>query len=439
MKLSFQVRLNRFKVKLTVRNDEGGVTDLVTPHDNTFDTEDDLLDDYIPANPVDPAKVVYEKTTITSEVTLHVGRRKSVRTLTITTSVPKTRHSYASEGIGINEAHDISPANNNAIFATLSDEDAAPHVVVTRTYTTTERMLKTSLVPVVENDTTSFHTVTESFFILKLITGYKTLPAADMTILHNDTSEAEFDESPDQLSGLLDGAVQLQPSPRQQIVHTPVPNGLLQASGSGREQAVVPFDQSRTNPNDLSNSLLSLGAALQQNPLAAVYLGLQQLNRHATLYSTITKTSTYIHTDTIYSTKVVSFYDGRRTRTRTLSESISTTEKTMTSLTTTVEPYLNTQFFQQQNQLQQLLGGSGTGPLLPPPPQYSTVTSIYTTVTTATSLSTRIYTLIYNAISTKFRTVTSTSLYETTITATTTSQVPIAITAPPGGVFPFLG
>ncbi|GFY57835.1 DUF4758 domain-containing protein [Trichonephila inaurata madagascariensis] len=116
----------------------------------------------------------------------------------------------------------------------------------------------------------------------------------------------------------------------------------------------------------------------------------------------------------------------------------------MTSLSTTVEPYLNTQLFQQQNQLQQLLGGGsqlgGTGPLpLAPPPQYSTVTSTYTTVTTATSLSTRIYTLIYNAISTKFRTVTSTSLYETTITATTTSEVPIAITAPPGGVFPFLG
>ncbi|XP_055942557.1 uncharacterized protein LOC129972444 isoform X2 [Argiope bruennichi] len=437
------VRLNRFKVKLTVRNDDA--SDLVTPHENTFDPEDDLLEEYDPLHSVDPAKVVYEKTTITSEVTLHVGRRKSVRTLTITTSVPKTRHGFASEAGGFVDAHDISPANNNAIFATLSplDEDAGPHVVVTRTYTTTERMLKTSVVPVLENDTTSYHTVTESFFILKLITGYKTLPAADMTVLHTEVSDTEFDESPDQLAGLLDGAVQLQPSGRQQIVQTAVPNGLLQASGSGREQAVVPYDQTRSNANDLSNSLLSLGAALQQNPLAAVYLGLQQLNKQATLYSTITKTSTYVHTDTIYSTKVVSFYDGRRTRTRTLSESVSTTLKTMTSLSTTVEPYLNTQLFQQQNQLQQLLGGSqmgGTGPqLLAPPPQYSTVTSTYTTVTTATSLSTRIYTLIYNAISTKFRTVTSTSLYETTITATTTSQVPIAITAPPGGVFPFLG
>lgn len=431
------VRLNRFKVKLTARND-GQMTDLVTPHDNTFDTEDDLLEDYDPLNPVDPAKVVYEKTTITSEVTLHVGRRKSVRTLTITTSVPKTRHLYHSDGIGINEAHDISPANNNAIFATLSDEDVPPHYVVTRTYTTTERMLKTSVVPVIENDTTSYHTVTESFFILKLITGYKTLPVADMTMLHNETIDMEFDESSDALDGLLDGAIPLQPSPRQKVIQTAIPNGLLQASGSGREQAVVPYDHSRSKSNDLSNSLLSLGHALQQNPLAAVYLGLQQLNRHATLYSTITKTNTYTHTDTIYSTKVFSIYDGRRTRTRTVSESLSTTEKVMTSLTTTVQPYLNTQMF-QQNQLQQLLGTGAGQQMFAPPPQYSTVTSTYTTVTTATSLSTRIYTLVYNALSTKFRTVTSTSLYETTIVATTTSEVPITITAPPGGVFPFLG
>ncbi|XP_054710502.1 uncharacterized protein LOC129220173 [Uloborus diversus] len=437
------VRLNRFKVKLSVRND-GGITGLVTPQDNTFDPDEEIMEEYDPLAPVDPAKVIYEKTTITSEVTLHVGRRKSIRTLTITTNVPKTRHIYPT--YGINDAHDISPANNNAIFATLSpiDDDAVPQVVVTRTYTTTERMLKTSVVPISDNETTSYHTVTESFFILKLITGYKTLPASEMTMYPNETTETEFDESVDQLGGLLDGAVQLEPSPRQQIIQTPIPNGLLQASGSGREPAIVPYDQTKgkANANDLSNSLLSLGAALQQNPLAAVYLGLQQLNKHATLYSTITKTSTYVQTDIVYSTKVVSFYDGRRTRTRTLSESISTTEQTKTSLITTVEPYLNTQLFQQQNQLQQLLGGTqlGTGPqLIPPPPQYSTLTTTYTTVTTATSLSTRVYTLIYNAISTKFRTVTSTSLYETTVTVTSTSEVPIAITAPPGGVFPFLG
>lgn len=426
------VRLNRFKVKLTMRNEGGS-----TPQDGGFDNEDDLLDDYDPLTPIDPAQVVYEKTTITSEVTLHVGRRKSVRTLTITTSVPKTRHggSYGSDVI--NDAYD------NALYATSLPEGDVPHVVVTRTYTTTERMLKTSLVPILEGNETSYHTVTESFFILKLITGYKTLPPGEMTLLSNE-SDNEFLSTEALDPGLLEGAIQLEPSPHQKILQTAVPNGLLQA-GSTRKQAVVPLDHSGSVPLDLSNPLISLGVALQRNPLAAVYLGLQQLNQQVTQYSTKTKTSTYVATDTIYSTKVVSFYDGRRTRTRTLSESISTIEKTMTTYTTTVEPYLNTQLFQQQHQLQQLIGNQLTGgsaaplQLAPPPPQFSTLTSTYTTVTTATSLSTRIYTLIYNAISTKFRTVTSTTLYETTITTTKTSEVPIAITAPPGGVFPFLG
>ncbi|XP_071038241.1 uncharacterized protein [Parasteatoda tepidariorum] len=43
------VRLNRFKVKLTVRNDEA--SDLVTPQENTFDSEDELLDEYDPLKP----------------------------------------------------------------------------------------------------------------------------------------------------------------------------------------------------------------------------------------------------------------------------------------------------------------------------------------------------------------------------------------------------
>lgn len=129
-----QVRLNRFKVKLTVRNDDP----LVTPHHHQqdsphpFDPEDELLEEYDPSNPgVDPARVVYEKTTITSEVTLHVGRRKSVRTLTITTSVPKTRYAHHPSIMMdplVDAHHDISPAHNNAIFATVGHAlNNAPH------------------------------------------------------------------------------------------------------------------------------------------------------------------------------------------------------------------------------------------------------------------------------------------------------------------------
>ncbi|XP_023223295.1 uncharacterized protein LOC111624622 [Centruroides sculpturatus] len=424
------VRLNRFKVKLTVRQD---------PDLNEHNSQDDesitgeIPYEEDPLISVDPARVVYQRTTITSEVTLHVGRRKSVRTLTIITTVPKTVHQSAYVSNGIQE---ISPAQNG--LATSVAEGETPPVVVSRTYTTTERTWRTSLLPILDGDSTSFHTVTESFFILKIITAYKTMPPGEVTIPPEEinavpTLDAGFNAQ----TGLLNGAVPLPPSPQQQLLQTPLPQSPM-LQGSGIDNSYLPLGaNSGTIPLQLANPLISLGVALQQNPLAAVYLGLQQLNRHVTLYSTITKTSTYVTTDTVYSTKVVSFYDGRHTRSRTLSESLSTTERTVTNYTTTVRPYLNTQAIQQQQQLQQLIA-THLPPPLPPPPQFTTLTSTYTTVTTATSYSTRVYTLTYNAFSTKFRTVTSSSVYETTVTTTSTTEVPLQPTAPPAA-YPYFG
>lgn len=217
---------------------------------------------------------------------------------------------------------------------------------------------------------------------------------------------------------LLQGPAPPAPTPQQQQ-H-------LQARTLEASYLALPSDGDQ--PVHLANPLLN--AAFSNNPLAAVYLGLQQLNQQpATLYSTLTQTSVYTTTDTVFHTKLVSFYDGRRTRTRTLSESLSTTERTLTSYVTSVVPYLNTQALQlqqlQQQQLQQLIGTQ-----LAPTPRYSTVTSTYTTVSTATSYSSRIYTLIYNAFSTRYRTVTSSSSYVTTLTVTSTSSYQIQPTAP---------
>ena len=70
---------------------------------------------------------------------------------------------------------------------------------------------------------------------------------------------------------------------------------------------------------DLNNPLV-LGAALQNPGLAAMYFGLQQLSQQATQYTTITKPTEYLTTETVTNTKVLSFYDGRQTRTRTITE-----------------------------------------------------------------------------------------------------------------------
>ncbi|CAL1269761.1 unnamed protein product [Larinioides sclopetarius] len=410
---SQSVRLNRFKVKLTLRHDssdEYNVTvpaddeDLEEDHTHKSDDEAEVVTESIGIE-VDPAKVVFQETTITSEVTIHVGRRKSVRTLTITTSVPLT--------VNPTDIQDILAAESTSMEREASEVDFNHHIV-TRTFTTTERALKTSVVPVYDGKSTAYHTVTESFFIMKIITAYRTLPLGDASVL-----ESAFEES-DTPETTLEAAANIQPS----VIQSAPPE---QFSTENTVQPSMIVPSSGNAPPQLSNPFLSLGNALN-NPLAAVYLGLQQLNAQMTLYSTVTDTSTYVTTETLYSTKTIRFYDGRSTRYRTVSDPTATKKRTVTTTMTSVQPYLNTHAIQQQQQLQKLIGATR---MAPPEPEYSTITSIYTTVTTTTSLSPRIYTLIYNGFSTKFRTVTSTTMYPTTVTITSTTKVPIAPTNVP--------
>jgi hypothetical protein len=185
---------------------------------------------------------------------------------------------------------------------------------------------------------------------------------------------------------------------------------------------------------DINNPLF-LAAALQNPQLAAVYLGLQQLKQQATQFNTITRPSTYVTTDTIYNTKVVSFYDGRATRSRTIVEPMSTSERTITTYTTEVTPVINGNLALQQAQLQNVFATQLMGPQLQITPQLNSITKTMTTVTNATTTKTKVYTLVYNAFSTRYRTVTSTSVVPTTITTVITSAIPMANTAAPFNIF----
>jgi len=213
---------------------------------------------------------------------------------------------------------------------------------------------------------------------------------------------------------------------------------------------------------DLNNPLV-LGAALQNPALAAMYFGLQQLSQQATQYSTVFKPTQVTSTNTVYATKTISFYDGRATRTRTITEPASSSTRVLQTTVQEVQPVINPQVLVQQAQLQrafasQLLQQQNSNnnvqqqnaqqlmsSLFGPPPQQSnlntnplqnvfqnqnqnnikasTVTESVTSVSTATSISTKVYTLIYNALSTKFRTVTSSSVFPTTVTQIVTKTI----------------
>lgn len=207
---------------------------------------------------------------------------------------------------------------------------------------------------------------------------------------------------------------------------------------------------------DLNNPLV-LGAALQNPGLAAMYFGLQQLSQQATQYTTVTKPTEFLATDTVFNTKVLSFYDGRQTRTRTITEPASLVTRLVSTMTTEVSPVINPQYLVQQAQLQRIfatqllnqknpdqgketnlfaLAASAVQPQIPnnfnanQNIKPSTVTSTHVTVITTTETATKVYTLIYNAFSTKFRTVTSTNVFPTTVTSLITKTITNTATFP---------
>ena len=47
---------------------------------------------------------------------------------------------------------------------------------ITETFSSTERMLKTSILPIVVNGNTKLHTLTQTYFITRLIEAVKTIP-----------------------------------------------------------------------------------------------------------------------------------------------------------------------------------------------------------------------------------------------------------------------
>lgn len=137
---------------------------------------------------IDPSKVVKEVQTITTEVTQHVaGNHLQVKMLTLTTTLERTLHPSETEF----NTHALKPTIDvmaNDLEATSVPE--TPAVVISRTFSVTERTMRTTVVPVFDGTATQSHTVTESFFIRKLITAYRTLPPGDVFLIDSTTASS---------------------------------------------------------------------------------------------------------------------------------------------------------------------------------------------------------------------------------------------------------
>lgn len=147
----------------------------------------------------------------------------------------------------------------------------------------------------------------------------------------------------------------------EQLASGMIPSGQQQLADLTSQLGAIP---------DLNNPIV-LAAAIQNPQLAAVILAAQQLRLKQQLarsppgqslapqgsalglagqalapqtslsisYSTVIKPSTYTVRDTLYTTRLVSFKDGRTMRTRTVSEPGSVVEQLMTTMATEITPH----------------------------------------------------------------------------------------------------
>lgn len=157
---------------------------------------------------------------------------------------------------------------------------------ITETYSSTELMLKTSILPIVVNGNTKLHTVTQSYYLTRLIEAVKTLPPLEFiptsafTDFDNVLEEAGSEKHEQLLPGELEFSDQDDFSslegPHEFRVKPP-PGfkedlGLLGSKFENQEQQQQPQLQLQS----------SIDQASQINPFANLLGGLGQLNNQQT-------------------------------------------------------------------------------------------------------------------------------------------------------------
>ena len=386
---------------------------------------------------------------------------------------------------------------------------ATPPLVLTRTYSVDESSTRISIVPVlmpgggIENQT-----INEAFVMHKLITAYRTLPPGDLLLLNT--------EDP----ALVPSMAEHYPLNNLSDYWQPFPS-MTNASRPANIGNTDPLTATTPSMNLTDPAMLT--KALQQPTLAALYSALQRIQQQMSTMTQVVRPTERLHSSTVYQTKRISYYDGRRTRTRYLTDFGSVVTATETLFTTEMVPMLNSALVPQQQQLRQALAShlkqfaqsmasqsaasaqafhiqptsveplsivrstdssdsvdtmaSGGSPMLsasvstqkqmpsqalptvdlpseplltsaqifaptkssasvPSPSSTAMLSDLFasnavtktilktvTIVSRMTSSQTRIYTLIYNGFSTKYRTVTSTSILPTTVTVVSTQLI----------------
>lgn len=392
---------------------------------------------------------------------------KNTRYITVTSTFEKTLEPteptdiVASEPLTENILASTERYDKNELdtgIATLppvylaSDMATPPLETLTETFSTTQDMLKTHILPVIHLNGTMSTTLVQTYHITRFVTAIKTLPPMEAyqfipSKIYKDVS-GHLDEAGSELHLELefgDDNEEKEDAPRRtfppdlnlanigsdfdlsEVDKSKIPEGHLRLKKNQFPMVNSKPVETTTPANNLSPEQLQQLAILRL------------LNPQAAQPQIITTSKPVIKLETVYESHVIPIFNGVSTTLSTISKALATVTKTDYELgTSTLAPALPLPPVNPLNPL---------NPLFPPQvPQQFTVTSApVVTQTIVTQTDSRILKLTFGA-KTAYTTILSSRVVPTLLTTFVTTSIPVQPTAAfpgyfpaPYGSFPFVG
>ncbi|KAK4886954.1 hypothetical protein RN001_003225 [Aquatica leii] len=471
-------------------SDVNGINDYVTPQSKMDDVErlvgsesiasiiddenstENKIDNPYPletlkveiSTPPDFKDTYYEIATIKSPYTFQIGSVKNTRYVTLTSTIQKVLESSTVDN-GIHPTNSeplteniLATANNydkdnNFLDSSIStlpplymaaDMETPPLETMTETFSTTQTMLKTHILPAVRGgNVTSSYTLVQTYLVTRFVTATKTLPPMEAYHFVPSKTLNEFNSYLDEAGSELNLELafgdendnEADSQPRRAFLAD------LDLANIGSD-----FDLSDVDKSNLSAHIhlrsKKAHAPLSPKPPINDHLNVpglspEQLQQLALLRllnpgsgqgQVITTSKPVIKIETVYESHVVPILNGHNTILTTISKSLGTVTKTDYEFgTSTLPPALpplpnlpippiNGLFQQQQ-------------------PQFAVTTSPVLQTTLVTETNSKVLKLTFGA-KTAYTTILSTTLVPTVLTTYMTGSVPVQPTAAFPGYFP---
>lgn len=427
------------------------------------------------STPPDFSDLYYEIATIKSPYIFQAGTVKNTRYITVTSTIEKTLHSIeptlpvlqptATEPLTENILASTAPVydkeNNlplDSSIATLppialgTDVETPPLETLTETFSTTQTLLKTHILPVIRggSDTTSY-TLVQTYHITRLVTATKTLPPMEVYQFVPSKTLKEFNSKLEEAGSELHLELEFGDDGNQEDDEDSPPG--VRAFPPDLDLANIgnDFDVSSADANKLAEAVRQAKLrksttpkptteappttpALPPEQLQQLAL-LRLLNPNANIPQYLTTSKPVVRLETIYESHVIPVINGGSTSFSTLSRPLATVSKTEyeTVTSTVTQPPVNQ------------LPINPLNPLFPQP-QFSLISTPVVTNTIVTATESKVLKLTFGA-KTAYTTLYSTRVVPTVLTTYLTTNVPVVPTAAaypgffPGGfpAFPTFG